>query len=735
MNIRDLRAGLVVLLLAASAAASDMRTEMAVRDSLSRVHPRMRASWLREHGLDDSPYTTFHRPDSGSGIRIIGRWPWGPSWELCGRDSLLFLGSGSGVRILSISDSIHPRQLGQIVARSLVHQLALRDTLLFIACGSFGAQVYSIADPANPRELGSMDVVAGNLCVVDTFCYTLGSDSLRAFNVANPAQPVQTSVQGDHGADIVEADAHLYVAGGSGVGMNVYDISNPSTPTWVNSRGGAYLTLWARGTLLFCSGEQPSYFAVLDISDPLNIQQIGYISGYGGHALYADDSFAYLSCGYDHEGIFVIDVTNPANPQMRGSYNPEGTENYDPYVPTSLSYGYLASDYGGLMVIDLHNVNAPTEAWSGYKAASAVNASVDESLAYIADGSAGLHILDVAEPTLPVELGQYDSIGSADVRAALGCDSFAYISRSGSIQRQLFRVLDVSDPTQPTLVATESCFNTPEDMVLRDSFIYAAEANRFQIFNVARPREPVLVGSCAGDGVAVVVQDSFAYTAAGATRITNIARPDSPFVVTTISRGSYNICIDDTMLFCAPGPIIWYDLHNPVAPVPVDSIDLGHTVYGLVAVAGVVYANTANTLYAIDVTDAHRPRIFAQTSLPYTANRIVYAAPRLYLACWDAGVCIFDTVATGVAESPAGMRSYDRLEVTPSPTRGVLTVTPPIAGAGRVSVWDVTGCLVASAALKLQGTTAIDITGAPCGFYVVETRQNGVRHAVKVAKQ
>ena len=76
----------------------------AVQESLSRVHPRMRARWLRARGLDDSYYTTFHRPES-TGLRCIGRWPWGPSWELAGRDTFLYLGSGSGVRILSISDA------------------------------------------------------------------------------------------------------------------------------------------------------------------------------------------------------------------------------------------------------------------------------------------------------------------------------------------------------------------------------------------------------------------------------------------------------------------------------------------------------------------------------------------------------------------------------------------------------------------------------------------------------
>jgi hypothetical protein len=147
----------VVLCLAAGAYGGRLsfQEQTAVQESLSRVHPRMRASWLRARGMDDSYYTTFHRPES-TGLVCVGRWPWGPSWGLAGRDTFLFLGSGSGVRILSITDSVHPRMLGQINARGLVSQVVVQDSLLFVACGSWGAQIYSVSDPANPRELGSI---------------------------------------------------------------------------------------------------------------------------------------------------------------------------------------------------------------------------------------------------------------------------------------------------------------------------------------------------------------------------------------------------------------------------------------------------------------------------------------------------------------------------------------------------------------------------------------------------
>jgi len=207
---------LLPLLAAATlfARAPSLGEYRAVQESLARVHPRMRASWLRERGLDDSYYTTFHRPES-TGLLCVGRWPWGPSWELAGRDTFLYLGSGSGVRILSIADSIQPRMLGQINARSLVSQVVVQDSLLFVACGSWGAQIYSVRDPADPRELGSMDAVIGDLCVQDTFCYTAGGGSFRIYNFADPTQPAQVAAVSDSGDVIAEAGGYAYVGHGS----------------------------------------------------------------------------------------------------------------------------------------------------------------------------------------------------------------------------------------------------------------------------------------------------------------------------------------------------------------------------------------------------------------------------------------------------------------------------------------------------------------------------------------
>jgi hypothetical protein len=728
-------------LLAATGAAAGFprafQEQAVVQESLCRVHPRARASWLRTRGLDESYHTTFHRLES-TGLECIGRWPWGPSWELAGRDTFLYLGSGSGVRILSIADSVRPRMLGQINARGLVSQVVVQDSLLFVACGSWGAQIYSVSDPANPRELGSMDAVISDLCVKDSLCCTTSDDSLRVYSVSDPSSPRQIAVRSDGRDMVVVAGSYAFVA--DDAGMNVYDVSNPSSPQLVNSRGGSYSTLFVRDTLLFCSDAQPSYFAVLDISDPLAIQQVGYLSGYGGHGLYADDHYAYLSCTYDHQGIFVIDVTNPASPQLRDSLNPEGTENWDPYVPVPQAYGYLASDYGGLVTVDMHNVNAISEAWSGYTADQSIDVVVVDARAYVANNESGLQILDVSEPSAPATMGLYDTVGAPYTYSAVARDSFAFISRTGQ-PRFYFRVLDVTDPVLPVPVAQETCTNPPLDMVLRDSLCYAAAENRFFVFNVARPREPVLVGSCGLTSYAsdLHVDDTVAFMSGLPLTIVSVAQPGSPKILSTWSRGVAGLDVVDTVLYAVGQNAQFWTLSvaNPSSPRPLDSITLpSYDGANVIVVGSTAYASE-NVIRILDVSDPGNLRIVGQASVPYWTPRLVYAEPYLYACCAEGGVCVLERVPPGIEETRNAEGRQD-LALLPSVTSGRLTLESLRPHpTGQLTVFDVTGKEVMRAAMparhgEASGRWPVDLTRLSSGIYVLRLEMEGVTETGKV---
>ncbi len=696
----------------------------AVQESLSRVHPRARASWLRARGMDDSYYTTFRRPES-TGLMCIGRWPWGPSWELAGRDTFLYLGSGSGVRILSISDSVHPQMLGQVNARGLVSQVVVQDSLLFVACGSWGAQVYSVSDPVNARELGSMDAVISDLCVKDTFCYTVGGDSLRIYNVASASDPRLVGAVQDSGDLVVVANGHAFSAGRWV--MNIYNVTDPAHPTWANSRGGPAYAMFVRRNLLFCTGTQPDYMSALNITDPLNITQVSTVSGYGGEGLYVDDSYAFLSCNYEHEGLFIVDVSDSSHPALRDSINPEGVTEWDPLVPHVPGYGYLADDYGGLTVLDLHEVSDISEAWSGYKASQAVDVHVDGQRAYVANEYSGLQIIDIANPADPVSLGMFDTIGSKSVPTAVARDSFAFISMRGTSGRRYLRVLDVTDPSNPVVVAQESCFNPPEDYVLKDTFIYAAEANRFQVFNVARPREPVRVGSLSTqDGVyfGLTVEDTLAFLISGMIEVINVAQPANPTIVSRAASFGSGIAVRDTFVYVPYG----YDtLRVFSAANPKQLRLLGHAplqthTWDVAIVESTAVVATFNGLEAFSLEDPAHPHWRAAIATPYGPRRVIYSAPYFYAAMWEAGVGIYSAESLGLQEQVAAVLRPTGLMVYPNPVRNRCLVSLGEVKAGEVRLRDVAGRVVP--ATVVQGETnrclSLDLSKLAAGVYFVE---------------
>jgi len=73
----------------------------------------------------------------------------------------------------------------------------------------------------------------------------------------------------------------------------------------------------------------------------------------------------------------------------------------------------------------------------------AYGAYVVDSLAYVADGSDGLRVVNASDPTNPVEIGSYDTGNCA--YGAYVVDSLAYVA-DGS---DGLRIINASDPTSP----------------------------------------------------------------------------------------------------------------------------------------------------------------------------------------------------------------------------------------------------------------------------------------------
>ncbi len=741
-------------LLAATGAAADFprtfQEHAAVQESLARVHPRMRASWLRERGIEDPYYTSVRMPDSGQRLREVGRWSYGPSYDVDGRvtasETLVALARGSGVSLLRFSrqDSLSIELLSDINAEGLMCRVKVVDTLLYVGSRG-GLEVYNIADEQNPVRLSWTPIPLNDFALQDSLAYTIsGDDSFRIYNVSNPASPVCRGACRDSGDLVSVAGNAAFV--GDRRGLYVIDVSNPVAPRRIGAWGSAIEQVLARGNLCYVTTFNPNQtgditFRILDVTVPANPVQIGSLDSTGGHDVHLLDTLAFCSGDADVNWFKIVSLSDSTRPHVIGAVGTPGWS-YGIWASGLAQSAFVGCHWKGLQVYDTRNTSQPVRDTGLLGADMAVDVEVDDGKAYVAGYKSGLHILDVSVPSLPTCLGCYDSGGT--VRSATARDSFAYVSWPWP--RML--TLDVTNPHRPLRAAgCDGMFAYPEDMVIRDSFVYCAEMNRFQIVNVARPREPVLAGSCViGDYTwdMDMENDLAASTHVLSLQLEDVSRPDSPRVVGSWSGGASGVDIVDTIAYVvAPYTgLVALNVARPAQVQTIDSLYLTDTIWwnDVVVVGSLAYVG-GERIWVVDVTDPRNLRLVPGVSWtpPNLVRRLQYARPYLYAACYEAGVCVLDTVSVAVAEQPITRARTPMLTVTPSVVAvHAVAHIDGVVGWVRITLYDAAGRATFVLRVKadsVKKTVDLPVANLPPGVYVVRAEWSGGSCSQKVVKQ
>jgi hypothetical protein len=742
-----LRAVLAILLLAAAtAAASDLRAEMAVRDSLRTVAPSHRAKWLQARGRDASVYLPTYRPDSANGLRLVGKYGRGPALSVTGQDSLVFVAMGSEVAVVDAAVPSIPHVLAEIQLGFRPSRVRVRDSLLLV-CGA-AVEMWSIATPSQPRFISRLPMSVYDFCVCDSLLFLMSKDTFMVYNIAVPESPQRLGAYPDSGYATTMTGNTVVIMLASGLGF--VDVSNPASPHRVGSYGGYLWSACARGNICCMTAGNPNQptwlqLEVIDISDPASAFPLGSLDSAGGYDLAIEDSMLYASGYYTGNHEFqIISLGDSAHPRRVGACLTYG-ENCGVWVDAGAQYAYIADRHMGLAVIDATVPASPAVDTAILRADQAVDVSVRDGLAFVADYSAGHKVLDVTNPGQPTEIGLLDSLGGAfHVKTVAVDDSFLFADWNMALLN--FRSIDITDPTHPTMGGGVNLFNPAEDIVLRDSFAYVAEVSRFQIINVARPREPALVGSCVlqGTGVDVLVRDTLAYVSSLPTQIVNISNPSAPVVVGTMPPYGYGVAIMDTFLFlpAAYDSLLVYSVANPAAPVRLARMTFsgGHVGnQGVVLIGSRLYAG-GDLMHVVDVADPVNPVEVGSWRPPYDIRRLCYAEPYIYAAAYDAGVCVLETLQTGIAERPPAGPVAPRATAYPSLTTGLVTVevTGPDEPA-RLELYDAAGIRVQVPGVTEDNSDGrrrweLNLSRLPAGVYMLRILQGGSNFTVKVAR-
>jgi hypothetical protein len=287
-----------------------------------------------------------------------------------------------GLTVFDVSDRARPvfKTTVTLPGDSSWNGVWAKGDALYIAGNSSGVIVYDITDPAAPvyvRHLPSGESGAHTVLVDGDWLYAMsGFDATFVYNVSNPLTPVlrQTitvpntfDMNSPH--DAFAYQGRLYVSNSFG-GYSVLDITDLDNVRHLGQyEHGSYahhsaVGTFAGRTIAFEGTEfNGSHLRVLDVTDPANIVKIGEFRlspVTSMHNLILRGNRLYIA--WYHEGLRVLDVSNPTRPRQVAHYNTyresdpgrtdglfEGT--FGVRVPGD-GYVYVADSIRGLLIFN-----------------------------------------------------------------------------------------------------------------------------------------------------------------------------------------------------------------------------------------------------------------------------------------------------------------------------------------------------------------------------------------------
>lgn len=198
-------------------------------------------------------------------------------------------------------------------------------------------------------------------------------------------------------------------------------------------------------------------------------------------------------------------------------------------------HAYVADGEAGLSVIDVSDPAAPLQVGTHDTGGFARDIELSGDYAYVADDQGGLQIIDVSDPTSPVPVGGHSLGGQSQYYGVTLSGSYAFVSQASSGYSEVL-VYDVSDPALPQLVEQLDTSGHGYDIEISGNYAYlAADTAHLLAIDVSDPMElgtpSASSGGPAGYYNDVFILGDYAYVSLGSKQsleVFDISAPSSP---------------------------------------------------------------------------------------------------------------------------------------------------------------------------------------------------------------
>ena len=315
-----------------------------------------------------------------------------------------------------------------------------------------------------------------------------------------------------------------------------------------------------------------------------------------------DGDYAFCAC--DDEGLKIMDISNPARPNIIGKVDNITAK----YCAAGNGYAYVAAFGDGLIIVNISNPREP-EIIGGIDTGTAFSVAVLGYFVFVADYS-GLVIVDVHDPLQPQIIPH--SLNLDWCRDIEIKENYAYIASTNFTSDYFFNVVDISDPHNPVLEDSVEIINLmgveiEGDYAYLPSYAYNGG---LIIYDISDPSNIEMKGQVLIENIQdVAVNGNFAY-------------------VTSYVTSSYH-------------HLKIVDIHDPTTPQVISSVEL-YEPMKVAAIGNFAYVcDNISGLVLVDASIPTEPEVTFYYKIEWIQS-VKIAGNYAYFACREEGMYIAD---------------------------------------------------------------------------------------------
>ncbi|MBD3187741.1 hypothetical protein GF325_12975 [Candidatus Bathyarchaeota archaeon] len=273
----------------------------------------------------------------------------------------------------------------------------------------------------DPELLDTTDTLHAAQDIVKYGNYLYCADyngGILTYNVSDPANVFMLANYTPSGAcrAVAIVGSVLYATFMNPNKLVTLDLSTPANPTYIDeiSLSGPGLDLEVSADIAYCAVHTHG-IQLVNVSDPFNLASIVTTSTSSeAQGLCLSGTRLFVAMQF---GIQVFDVTTPGSPSAIGSGDFTGYEND---IVISDDKGYISSELGGLIIINVSNPSSLVQLGEIYDSQAGITRVRDTvvvgNYAYCAcSNDGGLFVIDVTNPSDLVVVGEYISYSGNSV--------------------------------------------------------------------------------------------------------------------------------------------------------------------------------------------------------------------------------------------------------------------------------------------------------------------------------